>query len=105
MRFELNRLKGAIMLNPFQSLGDLNKLRQQAIEIQRQLEAEEVEVNKNNVQVKMTGNQVIRDLIVDGQSDRRLIDILNEAIKKSQEIAAKKLAQMGGGLQGLLGRR
>jgi len=92
------------MLNPFQSLGDLNKLRQQAIEIQRQLEAEEVEVNKNNVQVKMTGNQVIRDLIVDGQSDRRLIDILNEAIKKSQEIAAKKLAQMGGGLQGLLGR-
>ena len=93
------------MLNPFQSLGDLNKLRQQAIEIQRQLEAEEVEVNKNNVQVKMTGNQVIRDLIVDGQSDRRLIDILNEAIKKSQEIAAKKLAQMGGGLQGLLGRR
>jgi len=92
------------MLNPFQSLGDLNKLRQQAIEIQRQLEAEEIEVNKNNVQVKMTGNQVIRDLIVDGQSDRRLIDILNEAIKKSQEIAAKKLAQMGGGLQGLLGR-
>ncbi|KKQ40865.1 MAG: hypothetical protein US59_C0046G0009, partial [Candidatus Levybacteria bacterium GW2011_GWB1_37_8] len=28
---------------------------------------------------------------------------VNEAIKKSQEVAAKKLSQMGGGLGGLLG--
>ena len=92
------------MFNPLKSLGDLKKLREQAMEMQRQLEAEEVEVNKNSVQVKMSGNQKITSLSIDGQEDHRLVEVLNEAIKKSQEIAAKKLAQMGGGLQGLLGR-
>jgi len=92
------------MFNPLKSLGDIKKLREQAMEMQRQLEAEEVEVNKNGVQVKMTGNQKITLISIDGQEDNRLIKVLNETIKKSQEIAAKKLTQMGGGLQGLLGR-
>ena len=92
------------MFNPLKSFGDLKKLREQAMEMQRQLEAEEIELNKNGVHVKMTGNQKIKELVIDGQEDNRLAQVLNEALKKSQEIAAKKLAQMGGGLQGLLGK-
>lgn len=92
------------MFNPLKSLGDLKKLREQAMEMQRQLEAEEIEVNKNSIQVKMTGNQKVTSISVDGQDASRLVEVLNEAIKKSQEIAAKKLATMGGGLQGLLGQ-
>jgi len=92
------------VFNPFQSIADLKKLREQAIEIQRQLQAEEVDLDKNGVHVKMTGNQEIKELTVDGKEEMRLIEVLNEAIKKSQEIAAKKLAQMGGGLKELLGR-
>ena len=91
------------MFNPLKQLGDLKKLRDQAMEIQRQLEAEEIEVNKNGVYIKMTGNQKIKELSIDGQIDLRLIDVLNEAIKKSQETAAKKLTQLGAGLKGLLG--
>lgn len=91
------------MFNPLKSLGDLKKLRDQAMEIQRQLEAEEIELNKDGVHVRMTGNQKVKELSVDGQEDNRLIEVLNEALKKSQEIAARKLASMGGSLQGLLG--
>ncbi len=74
------------------------------MEMQRQLEAEEIELNKDGVHVKMTGNQKIKELTIDGQEDNRLAEVINEALKKSQEIAARKLAQMGGGLQGLLGK-
>jgi DNA-binding protein YbaB len=38
-----------------------------------------------------------------GKSDNDVKDAINEAIKKSQEAAARKLQQMGGGLGGLLG--
>ncbi|MBL7159149.1 YbaB/EbfC family nucleoid-associated protein [Candidatus Microgenomates bacterium] len=92
------------MFNPLKSLGDIKKLREQAMEMQRQLEAEEIELNKDGVHVKMTGNQKIKELTIDGQEDNRLAEVINEALKKSQEIAARKLAQMGGGLQGLLGK-
>lgn len=92
------------MLNPLKSLGDLKKLREQAMEMQRQLEAEEIKLEKEGVYVKMTGNQTVKEIKVDGQSDDRLARVLNETLKKSQEIAAKKLASMGGGLRGLLGK-
>jgi hypothetical protein len=32
----------------------------------------------------------------------RVLDLINKAIKKSQEVAAKKLAEMSGGLTGML---
>ena len=84
------------MFNPLKSIGDWKKIRDRAIEMQRQLEDAEVVVEKNGVRVKMTGTQKIKELSVDGQPDRRLVEVLNEAIKRSQEIAAKKLAGLGG---------
>jgi len=33
-----------------------------------------------------------------------LVDVLNKAIRRSQDLAAKKLQEMSGGLTGLLGR-
>ena len=78
-------------------------MRDQAIQIQRELQGEEVNVSKNGVDIVITGDQRIKDLNTNGKSDNDIKDAINEAIKKSQEIAAKKLSQMGGGLQGLLG--
>jgi DNA-binding protein YbaB len=40
---------------------------------------------------------------VQGITSQEAVDALNEAIKKSQELAAKKLQQMSGGLGGLFG--
>lgn len=85
-------------------LGDLKKMRDQALQIQRQLAAEEVVVEEQGVKVVMTGDQKIKALEVQGISNQILVDVLNKAIKKSQEMAAKKLQEMSGGLSGLLGR-
>lgn len=91
------------MVNPFQQLGELKKMRDQAMEIQKQLQQEEVQVDKNGVIIVITGDQRIKTLETNGRSDDDIKDAINEAIKKSQEVAARKLSAMGGGLQGLLG--
>lgn len=92
------------MFNPLGQLGDLKKMRDQAMEIQKQLQQEEVEVEKNGVKVIITGDQKIKEFSSNGKSDNDIKEAINEAIKKSQEVAARKLSQMGGGLGGLLGR-
>lgn len=91
------------MFNPFKTMGDLKSMRDQAIKMQQALSQEEVVVERNGVRVVMSGDQKIKELTIDGQEDWRIKEVLAEAIKKSQEIAARKLTEMSGGLQGLLG--
>jgi len=85
-------------------LGDLKKLRDQAVALKRQLAAEEVVVEEQGVRVVITGDQKIKELSVQGISNQILIDVLNKALRRAQEVAAKKLQEMSGGLTGLLGR-
>ncbi len=85
-------------------LGDLKKMRDQAMQIQRQLSAEEIIVDEQGVRVVITGDQKIKDLTIQGINNQTLTEILNKAIKRSQEVAAKKLSEMSGGLSGLLGK-
>lgn len=89
--------------NPFGQLGEIKKMRDQAMAMQRQLKMEEVEVNKHGVYVKITGDQEIREIKSNGKSDNDIKGAVNEAIKKSQEVAAKKLQEMTGGMGGLGG--
>lgn len=92
------------MNNPFSQLGDLKKMRDQAMKIQKELQAEEVSVEKNGVEILITGDQKIKEIKVNGRNDNDVKEAVNEAVKKSQEIAARKLASMQGGLGGLLGQ-
>lgn len=91
------------MLDKFKQLGELKKMRDQAMQVQKQLQQEEVEVEKHGVRVVISGDQKIKVIETNGKNDNDIKDALNEAIKKSQEVAAKKLSQMSGGLGGLLG--
>ena len=91
------------MINPFQQLGEIKKMRDQAMQIQKQLQAEQVVVDKNGVHIVISGDQKIQTLEANGRSDNDIKEAVNEAIKKSQEVAAKKLSGMSGGLKGLLG--
>ena len=79
-------------------------MRDQAMAIQRELAAEEVVVEEKGVKVVISGDQKIKKLEVQGIANETLIEVLNLAIKRSQEVAAKKLQQISGGLSGLLGR-
>ena len=47
------------MNNPFGQLGELKKMRDQAMQIQRLLSAEKIDVEKNGVQITITGDQKI----------------------------------------------
>lgn len=92
------------MNNPFGQIGELKKMRDQAMQIQRLLAAEEVVVEKNGVEITITGDQKIKEINTNGKNDNDIKEAVNEAIKKSQEVAAKKLSSMQGGLGGLLGK-
>jgi DNA-binding protein YbaB len=87
------------MMNPFKALGDLNEMRKHASVIQSQLEAEEYEVIYRNVKVVITGNQHVKKIEIDGVQNEDVNHAINDAIKKSQQAAAMKLAQMTQGMQ------
>jgi hypothetical protein len=91
------------MANPFKALGDLNKLRQQAKQMQDELSQEQIRIEQGDIVVVITGDQKIIEFSVQGITSQEAIDALNKAIKKSQEVAAKKLSAMTGGLGGLMG--
>ena len=82
------------MFNPLKGLGDLNEMRKKALAMQQALSTEEVVVEKNGVRVVMSGDQKIKELTVDGSPEVRIADAVEEALKQTQQIAAKKLMSM-----------
>jgi DNA-binding protein YbaB len=91
------------MSNPFKALGDLNALRKQAKQMQQDLAAEEIRIEEGDIVVVISGDQKIKQFSVQGITSQEAIDVLNKAIKQSQELAARKLQDMTGGLGGLMG--
>ncbi len=91
------------MANPLQSLGNLNKLRKQAKQMQEELAGEEITIEEGDIVVVISGDQKIKQFSVQGVSSDDAVKVLNKAIKKSQELAAKKLQSMSGGLGSMLG--
>jgi len=85
------------MFNPLKGLGDLNELRKQAQQMQQALAAEEVVVERDGVRIVMSGDQKVKELTVDDQPEVRIAKAIEEALKKTQSIAASKLMQMRGG--------
>jgi len=86
-----------------QQAGKLKQIRDQAVQMQKQLQAEVIEVEENGIRVVLTADQKVQTITIDGNYEERLVKVLNDGIKKSQQIAAKKLQEMSGGLKGLLG--
>lgn len=91
------------MANPLKALGNLNELRKQAKQMQKDLSGEEIRIEEGDVVVVISGDQKIKQFSVQGISSQEAVDTLNKAIKKSQELAAKKLQSMTGGLGGMMG--
>jgi len=92
------------MFDKLKQVNELRKLRSQALEMQRQLAEEKVEVDEAGIKVALSADQRIQVIEIDGQGQPKLVDVLNKAIRQSQQKAAAKLAQMSGGLSGLLGK-
>ncbi len=78
------------MFNPLKGLGDLAKLQK----VQKALQNEEMVIEKNGVRIVMRGDQQIREVEIDGVVENRITEAINEAVKQTQEHAAKKLLEM-----------
>jgi len=80
-------------------------MRDEAMAIQKALDAETVEVEKRGVTVKITLAQRVVSIESNGKGDEDIAEAVNEAVKESQKSAAKKMQQMGGfdSLKGMMG--
>ena len=87
----------------FDKLKQLKQMRDQAMAIQKQLAAEEIVVERGDVRIVISGDQKVKELTVRGIGSDEVVNALNDAIKQSQQLAAKKLQEMSGGLSGMLG--
>ncbi|MFH1233701.1 MAG: YbaB/EbfC family nucleoid-associated protein [Patescibacteria group bacterium] len=89
----------------FSKLKQFRDLRNQAKTLQNALSGEIITVEKNNVKVIINGNMEITQISLNenlpkNNLEKVLTDCLNEAIKKTQKVMAKKMQEMGG-IQGL----
>ncbi|MFH1863343.1 MAG: YbaB/EbfC family nucleoid-associated protein [bacterium] len=91
------------MFQKIKQMGDLAKMRRQAMVLQKELEKITETVEKGDVVVSVSGDQKVRYIKINGEERKDLTDLLNDAMKKVQKEAAKKMMEMGGGLSGLLG--
>jgi len=79
---------------------DKAKMLAQAYKLKKAVEAEIVEMDENGIKLQVSGDQKIKYLSVNGVENKMLVDVINKALKKSQETAARKMKEMGG-LEGL----
>jgi DNA-binding protein YbaB len=91
------------MFDKFKQLGELAKMRQKAMELQKELEKIIKTDEKHGYSVSVTGDQKIRYIKKGGEDMKELTDLINDLMKDVQKESAKKMMEMGGGLSGLLG--
>jgi DNA-binding protein YbaB len=82
------------MFNPFKAMQDMQGFQQKAQAMQNALSQERVTIEKNGVKITMRGDQVVEAVEVDGVLENRIAEAFAEAVKKTQEIAARKLLEM-----------
>lgn len=79
---------------------DKAKMLSKAYKLKKAVESEIVEVEDSGVKIIVSGDQKVKFLSVNGAENKLLVDTINKALKKSQEVAAKRMKDMGG-LEGL----
>lgn len=94
------------MFNPMKglgALGDLKKMRDEAMKIQKELQTIVVTASRGRVHVELTADMKVKSFVLNDEEMKDAVDCLNEALEKAQKKAAGKMQEMGGGLGGLLG--
>lgn len=87
----------------FDKIKQLAQMRQQAKQLQKQLQEVDHTEESGDIKVRVTGDQKLEYLEIDGQERKDVMNVINSAMKNVQKKAAKKMMEMGGGLSGLFG--
>jgi hypothetical protein len=75
---------------------DKAKMLSKALKIKKVIEAEVSVEEREGIRVEIRGDQKIKSVKVDGVEQKKLVDVMNRAMKKSQKLVAKKMQEMGG---------
>ena len=84
-------------MDNLKQLGDLKKMRDQAMEIQKKLSGIKITVEHKGVIVVMTADQKVVSISGDSNFEK-ITEAVNEALKQSQKVAADEMKPMMGGL-------
>lgn len=86
------------LMDNLKQLGDLKKMRDQAMEIQKKLSQIKITVEHRGVTVVMTADQKV--VSISGDLDhQKITEAVNEALKQVQKVAAEEMR----GVMGLPG--
>ncbi|MBI2022496.1 YbaB/EbfC family nucleoid-associated protein [Candidatus Daviesbacteria bacterium] len=84
-------------MDNLKQLGDLKKMRDQAMEVQKKLAGIKITVEHKGVTVVMTGDQKV--VSISGEMDHgKITEAVNEALKQTQKVAAEEMKGLMGGM-------
>ena len=69
-------------------------MQNQARQMQKALQQEHVTIERNGIRVVLRGDQQVEEVEIDGVLDNRVADAINDAVRKTQELAAHKLLEL-----------
>lgn len=85
------------LMDNLKQLGDLKKMRDQAMEVQKRLAQIKITIEHKGVTVVMTGDQKVQSIAGD-MDPSKVTDAVNEALKQSQKVAADEMKSLMGGM-------
>ncbi|HLC88123.1 MAG TPA: YbaB/EbfC family nucleoid-associated protein [Patescibacteria group bacterium] len=84
-------------MDNIKQLGDLKKMRDQAMEVQKKLAGIKITVEHKGVTVILTADQKV--VSISGEQDfDKITEAVNEALKQSQKVAAEEMKGLMGGM-------
>ena len=84
-------------MDNIKQLGDLKKMRDQAMEVQKKLGGIKITVEHKGVTVVLTADQKVVSISGDNDFDK-ITEAVNEALKQSQKVAAEEMKSLMGGM-------
>lgn len=85
------------LFDNLKQLGDLKKMRDQAMEVQKRLAQIKITVEHKGITVVMTGDQKVQS--ISGEMEPgKVTEAVNEALKQSQKVAADEMKSLMGGM-------
>lgn len=85
------------IMDNIKQLGDLKKMRDRAMEVQKRLAGIKITVEHKGVTVIMTADQKVVSVSGDNNLDK-VTEAVNEALKQSQKVAAEEMKPLMGGM-------
>lgn len=83
------------LMDNLKQLGDLKKMREQAMEVQKKLSGIKITVEHKGVTVVMTADQKVVSISGDNNLDK-VTEAVNESLKQSQKVAAEEMKTLMG---------